>query len=1522
MQSKRALSLLLSLIMLITMLPVQVGLAADGEKGHRLVYVHAGGEKVQETVDVSTVYRDETANVYLAVDDPNKSEIAGGAYTEPQYNMNGYTVTFYFDPAFFDYENADRPIDYTVPTDGAGESGAVQVGPDGEPVTEAEVGYYIHRYGSGTATVNGKEYKTAYATILFSGNYLPEKQADELWYNLCRLPLKPLKTGRTEVFIAVDSVGEDEINHQYDLELLAKNTPDAEEDYSPTFTYDVRNGGYHTIVIEDKSRPAAPAASPVAGSYTETQYVSLSVGEPGCEIYYSLDGESFIKFDLQTPIEVGHTATITCYAERASDGKRSNTVSYTYEILPSPPVLFDAGHNPIPNTYQSDAPFRVYVSDQNTFGDISDGSEVYYTFSQSLDAENPEIIEGAGDPETQWVKVPKPAEYQYIDICETCVVRLVTQKGESFSEAAWYQFGIRPADVTATPGSGVYGQKTDVVLTTQTVGAEIYYTLDGSDPRGSGGILYTGTPLTLYQDTTLRAAAKYAGVYSNVTSYYYMFDTVDDYGVDAFYPSGVYEDSVQVTLLAQNPDYTVYYSLDGGATFTPYATGEILTFTEDTDLVAYAQGGNGGRGEQYRFTYRIKPAPPAFAPEATQFTNTGKVTVYRTQTDDSYALFYTTDGSDPITNGIQADGDYAEVDITDYTVISAVTVKDGAYSSVVAHSYDIVATKPARPLATLTPGVYTITPEGGPYTTQFMPVPNGTKIYYTISHDGEALADPVPGAEGTVEYVPGDEVAVRGRTTIKAVAVNAFNARGDIGIFDYTVVPQAPSAPPSATVSGGLPVVPVTAVTGSTIIYDVNGVENTFVLEDRTVFYIDTATGNAYKDKACTELLGTDSGQTLDAPATLAIKAVLDGVESAQNQFRYDVSDDPASVSAPYADKASGTYGQIAVDAENHLLVVYLYHIDEGAEIEYMTNNDGVWNEYDGNGVKLRDDAVLQVRAVKNGNYSGVGSYIYTFEPLAPVITLASGTYSEAQYARINLDSRAPSDREYTILYRRNGDKDDVRYTGADILVAHTMSLKAYVIDEQSGKISKNAINSYIIDASTASGSVYVGYPYDQGTRYSADVIVTAPYSEGIKLLTANQNAVIHYYYTYTTEDGKSVTSNNMIYDNAPVIPSPFMTGLRITAWLTDRDGAEIEGSRKTFPFEFVKLKVPEPSLEETGEIEFSSGTKYTLINDYPDDETVILYYTLDGSDPADESNANRKAYAGEELTITGATTIETVYFSACGVCANCKDGNFSACLDGVYGNTGEFRYTVPRRTGGTGSSGTGTRPPTDNTRKYTVDIFGNEHPTHIGYISGYPDGSVQADGPITREEIAAVLYRVKNKTYDEPVPTTGDVFLDVGIGRWSVSEIEYLAHYGIISGYPDGEYKPERNLTRAEFAALIRRFAKLEDTETENVFPDVDEGLWAYGDIMAISKAGLIEGYEDGTFRPENEITRAEVMTIINKMLGRNPSEPYVKTLDFTPYTDLEKNQWYYVTVLEATITHNYYLDDDGVEIEWEDYK
>lgn len=331
----------------------------------------------------------------------------------------------------------------------------------------------------------------------------------------------------------------------------------------------------------------------------------------------------------------------------------------------------------------------------------------------------------------------------------------------------------------------------------------------------------------------------------------------------------------------------------------------------------------------------------------------------------------------------------------------------------------------------------------------------------------------------------------------------------------------------------------------------------------------------------------------------------------------------------------------------------------------------------------------------------------------------------------------------------------------------------------------------------------------------------------------------------------------------------------------------------------------------------YATGTNYTLINDYSDNDKIVLFYTLDGSNPT--TSTKRKVYNGEKLKINNAVTVKTVYMKACGECENCIAGKYSECTAPVYGQIGTYKYTVKKKNSNAGSStGTSTRGVTYSGRTYTSDIFGVEHKSHDAYINGYADGTVKPDGKITREEIAAILYRVSNDA--SAIVASGNKFNDVSADRWSASAIEFMARIGVINGYTDGSFKPSNNLTRAEFTALVSRFANLSNNGTNKIYNDIDASNWAYKYVMELSNAGYMNGYEDGSFRPESEITRAEVVTVINKIIGRNPSAEYVKTLS-SGFSDLSSDAWYYTNVMEATTTHEYYLTN-GIETKWENIK
>ncbi len=201
----------------------------------------------------------------------------------------------------------------------------------------------------------------------------------------------------------------------------------------------------------------------------------------------------------------------------------------------------------------------------------------------------------------------------------------------------------------------------------------------------------------------------------------------------------------------------------------------------------------------------------------------------------------------------------------------------------------------------------------------------------------------------------------------------------------------------------------------------------------------------------------------------------------------------------------------------------------------------------------------------------------------------------------------------------------------------------------------------------------------------------------------------------------------------------------------------------------------------------------------------------------------------------------------------------------------------------------------------------------HYAYIQGYPNNTVQPEGLITREEVAVVFFRLLDADYRETVRTlTGD-FPDVDANRWSSKHISTLATGGVIDGYTDGTFKPSANITRAELATIASKFDEL-DLDVENVFPDV-EGHWAEKYINSAAAKGWVDGYTDGTFKPDQFITRAEFVALVNRVLGRNLVRVEDILEEAKQFPDLLPTSWYYVDMIEAINSHLYERQEDGYE-------
>ena len=192
----------------------------------------------------------------------------------------------------------------------------------------------------------------------------------------------------------------------------------------------------------------------------------------------------------------------------------------------------------------------------------------------------------------------------------------------------------------------------------------------------------------------------------------------------------------------------------------------------------------------------------------------------------------------------------------------------------------------------------------------------------------------------------------------------------------------------------------------------------------------------------------------------------------------------------------------------------------------------------------------------------------------------------------------------------------------------------------------------------------------------------------------------------------------------------------------------------------------------------------------------------------------------------------------------------------------------------------------------------------HYAYIAGYEDGTVRPEGNITRAEVATIFFRLMTDEYREAYWATSNRFTDVAPGSWYNNAISTTARAGWIGGYPDGTYRPNNFITRAEFAAIASRF--LSDAYNGgDLFTDIG-GHWAADHINRASRAGWIGGYPDGSFHPDAYITRAEAVTLINRMLDRAPDAGHLLT-DMVRWPDNPETAWYYADIQEATNSHDY---------------
>ena len=282
------------------------------------------------------------------------------------------------------------------------------------------------------------------------------------------------------------------------------------------------------------------------------------------------------------------------------------------------------------------------------------------------------------------------------------------------------------------------------------------------------------------------------------------------------------------------------------------------------------------------------------------------------------------------------------------------------------------------------------------------------------------------------------------------------------------------------------------------------------------------------------------------------------------------------------------------------------------------------------------------------------------------------------------------------------------------------------------------------------------------------------------------------------------------------------------------------------------------------GEVEQLTDTAYTIGELAVGGSVTISYnYTVKATD---ESKVKNTATASADGNVTGSDTVETEVV--------------------VYDPV------IP--------------PVTPTEPEYKPD--GLNTTDHFAYIIGYEDGSVRPNGSITRAEVATIFFRLLTDETREQYWSSTNNYTDVKAGDWFNNAVSTLSRMGILGGYADGTFRPDATITRAEFAKIAVSFFKYKDIASENIFTDVVRGSWYESFVTAAAEIGLIEGYEDGTFRPDASITRAEACTIINRTLGRAPDKGHLlPESEMLTWPDNPESAWYYAQIQEATNSHEY---------------
>ena len=317
----------------------------------------------------------------------------------------------------------------------------------------------------------------------------------------------------------------------------------------------------------------------------------------------------------------------------------------------------------------------------------------------------------------------------------------------------------------------------------------------------------------------------------------------------------------------------------------------------------------------------------------------------------------------------------------------------------------------------------------------------------------------------------------------------------------------------------------------------------------------------------------------------------------------------------------------------------------------------------------------------------------------------------------------------------------------------------------------------------------------------------------------------------------------------------------------------------------------------------------FKVVNGNWNDNTnkeIVTYVTKKNAKGKGSTNGTAKLTAGQ---IPAVGNQPSSGYKASGRWDNTPSTDLNITGDTV------FTYTYDKKSGGSGGSGGSHKPTVTIPDDVPTGLNGKDH---YAYVVGYPDGMVYPQKNITRAEVATIFFRLLTDETREANMTKSNGYNDMKDGAWYTCAVSTLSKMGIIKGYEDGSFKPDASISRAEFAAIAARFDPDGD-KTPATFSDVSSH-WAKDEISIAANHGWIKGYEDGSFKPDQKITRAETMTLVNRVLKRLPETKDDLHKDMKTWPDNQKESaWFYLAVQEATNSHYQKLKKDGTHETWE---